>query len=104
MTTLRSSATSEFTEATGTLLVEVLGTATERDRLGQALAERGLQCHPVDNAVEVVPPPSGEVGGVDIRDLVRDTVIDLDLGLVRIQEGRHRIQDVFAIREEVPQP
>ena len=101
---LRSSATSEFTEATGTLLVEVLGTATERDRLGQALAERGLQCHPVDNAVEVVPPPSGEVGGVDIRDLVRDTVIDLDLGLVRIQEGRHRIQDVFAIREEVPQP
>ena len=101
---LRSSATSEFTEATGTLLVEVLGTATDRDRLGQALAERGLQCHPVDNAVEVVPPPSGEVGGVDIRDLVRDTVIDLDLGLVRIQEGRHRIQDVFAIREEVPQP
>ncbi|AKT50607.1 ABC transporter ATP-binding protein [Arsenicicoccus sp. oral taxon 190] len=101
---LRSSATSEFTETTGTLLVEVLGSATERDLLGNALAGRGLRCHPVAGAVEVLPPPDGLHEGSDVRDLVRDTVIDLDLGLVRIQEGRHRIQDVFAPPEEAMQP
>ena len=39
---LRSSATDEFLERTGSLLVEVVGTETERDLLGEALAQRGL--------------------------------------------------------------
>ncbi|WP_409484391.1 ABC transporter ATP-binding protein [Arsenicicoccus dermatophilus] len=110
---LRSSATSDYVERTGSLLVEVLGGATERDLLGNALAAHGLVCHPVDGSVEITP---GGLWTVDpeasaqttqqqeraIRDLVRDTVIDLDLGLVRIQDGRHRIQDVFQTREAAP--
>ena len=43
---LRSSATGDFLQRTGSLLVEVVGTETERDRLGEALAQRGLVCRP----------------------------------------------------------
>ncbi len=43
---LRSSATGDFLQRTGSLLVEVVGTETERDLLGEALARRGLTCRP----------------------------------------------------------
>ena len=35
-------------------------------------------------------------GGVDVRDLIRDTASDLGLGLVRLQVDHRRIEDVFA--------
>jgi ABC-2 type transport system ATP-binding protein len=31
----------------------------------------------------------------DTRDVVRDLTVDLGLGLVRMQERHHRIEDVF---------
>jgi ABC-2 type transport system ATP-binding protein len=33
---------------------------------------------------------------VDVHDLVRDTALELGLGLVRIQADHRRIEDVFA--------
>jgi ABC-2 type transport system ATP-binding protein len=39
--------------------------------------------------------PAPELG-VDLHDLVRDTALDLGLGLVRIQADHRRIEDVFA--------
>ncbi|MCK9494661.1 MAG: ABC transporter ATP-binding protein, partial [Dehalococcoidia bacterium] len=35
--------------------------------------------------------------GVEPYDLVRDAVVDLGLGLVRIQQRRHTLEDLFRI-------
>ena len=94
---LRSSATSEFLDTTGALLVEVLGGAAERDRLGQALHDSGFAWQPRGTLVRVDPPPESETR--DLHDAIRDTAVALGLGLVRIQPDHHRIEDIF--REEV---
>jgi ABC-2 type transport system ATP-binding protein len=88
---LRSSATGDFLERTGRLLVEVVGGSTERDRFGEALAAAGLTCRPQGTAISVEPPPAG----VPVHDVVRDTAADLGLGLMRLQPDRHHLEDVF---------
>ncbi|MBE7324888.1 ABC transporter ATP-binding protein [Nocardioides sp. Y6] len=88
---LRASATSQFLDATGALLVEVLGGAAERDRLGEALAAAGLPCRPAGRSVRIDPPPES----LDAHRVVRDTVADLGLGLVRVQEDHGHLEDVF---------
>jgi ABC-2 type transport system ATP-binding protein len=87
---LRSSATTAFLHKTGSLLVEVQG-PTDADRLlGQALVDAGLRVRPVDGRMLEV-----EVLNESTRDVVRDLTVDLGLGLVRMQERHHRIEDVF---------
>ncbi len=87
---LQSSATTEFLHTTGSLVVEVQGRAGADTLLGQALVDAGLRAWPGgDRLVEV------ELRDEATRDLVRDTVADLGLGLVRMQERHHRIEDVF---------
>src|SRR5690606_4594433 len=78
---LRSSATSQFLDVSGAILVEVLGGSTERDALGNALAAAGLPCRPLRQMVRVDPPPPG----LDVHRVVRDVVADAGLGLVRIE-------------------
>lgn len=90
---LRSSSTAEFTHATGTLVLEVLGGSVEQDRMGHALAAAGLVTHRVGQMLEI---PSADEG---TRDVVRDLAVDLDLGLVRMQERHHHIEDVFRTEE-----
>ncbi|MFX0539461.1 ABC transporter ATP-binding protein [Ornithinimicrobium sp. Y1847] len=89
---LRSEATESFMADTGVVLVEVLD---GQEEMGQALAARGLACRPRGTLIEV--DPTGDVDG--LRDLIRDTAADLQLGLVRIQPQHGRLEDVF--REEV---
>ena len=88
---LRSSATTEFLHATGSLVVEVQG-RPDADRLLGPGAGRRRAWWP------------GRAGGtlieVEVRDettpdVVRDLTVDLGLGLVRMQERHHRIEDVF---------
>lgn len=86
---LRSEATTEFTHATGVLLVEVHGPTDADQRLGQALVAVGLQAWPAGKMVEV------QVVDETTYDVVRDVAVDLGLGLVRMQERHHRIEDVF---------
>ncbi|MET8156321.1 ABC transporter ATP-binding protein [Sphaerisporangium sp. NPDC005289] len=86
---LRSSAIGEFTQATHSILVEVEEGA---DRLAARLGEIGRQVTPLGRMLSV------EAGSPDTFDVVRDAVCDLDLSLVRLEQGRHRIEDVF--REE----
>ena len=74
---------------TGNLLIEVQGRSDADRMLGQALVERGLRAWPVGQMVEV------EVQDETTHDVVRDLVVDLGLGLVRMQERHHRIEDVF---------
>ena len=87
---LRSSATTEFLHATGNLLVEVQGRPDADRLLGQALVDAGLVARPAGGAMVEV-----EVRDDTTPDVVRDVVVDLGLGLVRMQERHHRIEDVF---------
>ena len=86
---LRSEATTEFTHLTGVLLVEVQGPTDADRQLGQALVAAGLQAWPAGKMVEV------QVVDETTCDVVRDLAVDLGLGLVRMQERHHRIEDVF---------
>ncbi|WP_067174856.1 ABC transporter ATP-binding protein [Microtetraspora niveoalba] len=83
---LRSSAIGEFTQTTQAIAVEV---EEGLDPLAARLAELG-------EAVAV----QGRVLTVQVRseatfDAVRDAVCDLDLNLVRLEQRRGRIEDVF---------
>jgi ABC-2 type transport system ATP-binding protein len=94
---LRSSATGDFLEQTGSVLVEVVGGSVERDRFGDALAAAGLSCRPRGMTLTIDPPPST----LSVHDLVRDTAADLGLGLLRLQSDRHHLEDVFLVEGEV---
>ncbi len=87
---LRSSATTEFLHATGSLVVEVQGQPDAERLLGQALVAAGLTARPAGGGqIEVV------VKDEHTPDVVRDLTVDLGLGLVRMQERHQRIEDVF---------
>ena len=92
---LRSSATGEFLEQTGSLLVEVVGTETERDQLGEALAMAGLACRPRGAMVAVDPPPPHLAHAGAAHDVIRDVAAELGLGLMRLQPDRRHLEDVF---------
>ena len=87
---LRSSATTDFMHATGSLVVEVQGRPEADRELGQALVDAGLVAQPLGGALIEV-----EVRDETTPDVVRDLTVDLGLGLVRMQERHHRIEDVF---------
>ncbi len=93
---LRSSATTEFLDSTGTLLVEVIGETGAQDRMGHALAAAGFPCWPRGHLIAVDTTRATSVD--DVHDTIRDTACDLGVGLVRIQVNHRRIEDVF--REE----
>jgi ABC-2 type transport system ATP-binding protein len=84
---LRSQAVSAFTQASGVLAVEV---EEEMDRLGEHLARTGLQVRP-DGRLLLV-----DIAGETTYDVVRDSVADLGLALVRMENRRHRIEEVFS--------
>jgi ABC-2 type transport system ATP-binding protein len=86
---LQSSATTDFTHATGMLVIEVDGRHDADRVLGQALVEAGLRASPDGRLVEV------QVDDETTYDVVRDVTAELGLGLVRMQERHHRIEDVF---------
>jgi len=87
---LQSSATTDFMHATGSLVVEVHGQPDADRLLGQALVDAGLVARPLDGKLIEV-----EVRDETTPDVVRDLTVDLGLGLVRMQERHHRIEDVF---------
>ncbi|MEU6725251.1 ABC transporter ATP-binding protein [Nonomuraea wenchangensis] len=87
---LRSSAIGEFTQTTQTVTVEV---DEGMDALAARLSEAGHTVSPQGRLLVV------QVLGPETYDAVRDAAADLDLCLIRLEQGRHRIEDVF--REEV---
>jgi ABC-2 type transport system ATP-binding protein len=89
---LRASQTRDFLDATGTLLVEVIGEDAQT-RMGHALAAAGVPVQARGGLLALDPDPEL---GVDVHDLIRDTAFDLGVGLVRIQADHRRIEDVFA--------
>jgi ABC-2 type transport system ATP-binding protein len=83
---LRSAALGTFTQHTGTLIVEV-------DEHGDILAKRltadGYDIR-VDGTHVLV-----EIRGDETYDEVRDTVVDLDLALLRMEPRRASLEDLF---------
>jgi ABC-2 type transport system ATP-binding protein len=87
---LRASRTDEFLDATGVLLVEVLGDDATA-RMAQALAGAGVATAPRGALLTVDAAQEGFS-----LDLIRDTASDLGVGLVRLQVDHRRIEDVFS--------
>jgi ABC-2 type transport system ATP-binding protein len=83
---LRAAPLGDFTERTGTLAVEV-------DEGSEVLAERLTAA----GLVAVVDGRAVLIALSDERpyDLVRDTVAELGLPLVRMEQRRHRLEDLF---------
>jgi ABC-2 type transport system ATP-binding protein len=84
---LRSQAVATFTQASGVLAVEV---EEDLDKLGHRLVEAGLRIHP-DGRLLLI-----DIAGETTYDVVRDSVADLGLALVRMENRRHRIEEVFS--------
>ncbi|MET9516227.1 ABC transporter ATP-binding protein [Streptomyces sp. NPDC002994] len=101
---LRSSSTSDFTQTTATLAVEVTDSDTHPDgtrALREALTAAGLT---LQASAEDGLPGAGhilliEATGEETYDLVRDAVADLGIGLVRMEQRRHHIAEVFRTNE-----
>ena len=83
---LRAAPLGSFTERTGALAIEV---EEGEDRLAASLAAHGIQ--------GVVDGRTVVIAVVDDRpyDIVRDAIADLDLSLVRLQQRRGSIEDLF---------
>ncbi|WP_129311915.1 ABC transporter ATP-binding protein [Streptomyces sp. L2] len=96
---LRSSSTTDFTQTTTTLAIEVTDTDTHPDgtrAVRDALHARGIDTHAEGAGL----PGAGHIllltaPGEETYDLVRDVVADLGLGLVRMEQRRHHIAEVF---------
>ncbi|UNS97839.1 ABC transporter ATP-binding protein [Streptomyces tubbatahanensis] len=102
---LRSSTTADFTQRTAVLAVEVTDTDAHPDgtaALREALRQAG--CAPHDpGPADAVAPGAGHLVTLDLADesvydTVRDTAAHLGLGLVRMEQRRHQISEVFTER------
>jgi ABC-2 type transport system ATP-binding protein len=83
---LRAAPLGDFTEQTGFLSVEV---EEGSDVLAQRLSAAGLAALVDGKAVVITMSDQRPY------DLVRDTVAELGLPLVRVQQRRHRLEDLF---------
>ncbi len=84
---LRAAPLGDFTERTGYLAVEV---EEGQELLARALEARGLRV--VVNGRTVVVPIADDRP----YDQVRDAIAELDLPLVRLEQRRHGLEDLFA--------
>lgn len=83
---LRADSTSDFTQATASLAVEV--TDSEQQLL-EKLTAAGLTAH-ADGRLLLV-----DIADDESYDTVRDAVAELGVGLVRMEQRRHRIAEIF---------
>lgn len=83
---LRNGPIQEFTGTTGTIVVEVEGSA---DTLTGQLRAAGLRAETEGRTVLVA------LEGDDAFDLIRDACADAGLGLVRLERRRQNLEDLF---------
>lgn len=100
---LRSSSTSDFTQVTASLAVEVTDTDEHPDgtaALRVALDRAGLTASPARRGADGAPASDHlllvDVAGEETYDAVRDAIAGLGLGLVRMEQRRHRIAEIFS--------
>jgi ABC-2 type transport system ATP-binding protein len=92
---LRAATIASFTERTGTLGVEVEEGA---DALATRLTDAGLEARVEGRTVLVDCPDERPY------DLVRDAIDDLGLALVRLEQRRHRLEDLFRTEDRPEEP
>ena len=90
---LQAAALGTFTQQTGTLLVEV---DDAPEALAKHLASGGLAVRADGHHLLVQVRDEATV------DAVRDAVVDLDLGLVRLAQRRGSLEDLFRDAEDLP--
>ncbi|MEV6103282.1 ABC transporter ATP-binding protein [Streptomyces sp. NPDC051940] len=93
---LRSSSTQDFTQSTTTVAVEVTDSETHPDgtaALHTALTESGLTLHTEGHLLYV---EAADTDDWKAYDTIRDAVAGLGLGLVRMEQRRHRIAEIFS--------
>jgi ABC-2 type transport system ATP-binding protein len=92
---LRSSAIGALTEARQLLAIEVLDGTEE---LAERLGELGIEARR-DHRLLLV-----ELGDDGTYDAIRDAVAELGLALVRLEQRRHTIEDIFRteLAQEIP--
>src|SRR5918992_2366699 len=84
---LRSQAVAAFTEVSGVLMVEV---EEGTDKLGMRLAQAGLTVRPEGRFLLI------DIAGEETFDIIRDGVAELELCLIRMEQRRHHIEEIFA--------
>ncbi len=89
---VRSGAVAEFTAGLGSLEVEVEGDA---GALADALTERGFEARGEGFIAHVA------LNGVDPYDAIRDCIVEMEMGLVRLEQRRQSLEDIF--RPEEPE-
>ncbi|MEU8923477.1 ABC transporter ATP-binding protein [Kitasatospora sp. NPDC048545] len=92
---LRSSSTASFTEATAVLAVEVTDhpedhTVEPGEAVRARLAAAGVDVRPEGSHLVLV-----RLADESTYDTIRDTVAGLGLGLVRLEQRRHRVAELF---------
>jgi ABC-2 type transport system ATP-binding protein len=90
---LRSQAVEAYTAASGVLTVEV---DEGRDVLGQHLFDQGVSVRPEGRFLIV------DIAGETTYDLIRDGVAGLGLRLIRMEQRRHHIEEVFQAGPDAP--
>ena len=88
---VRSGAIAEFTAGLGSLAVEVEGDAAA---LAARLAERGFEARG-EGALAYVA-----LDGAEPYDAIRDCIVELEMGLVRLEQRRQTLEDLFRPAEE----
>jgi ABC-2 type transport system ATP-binding protein len=83
---VRSAPLASFTERTQVLVVEVEG---DSSALARRLREDGLTLRQEDGRILVGLSDEGAY------DLIRDRIADLGLGLLRLEQGRQSLEDLF---------
>ena len=89
---VRSGAVAEFTAGLGSLEVEVEGDAAA---LANALTERGFEARGEGFIAHVA------LNGQDPYDAIRDCIVEMEMGLVRLEQRRQSLEDIF--RPEEPE-
>jgi ABC-2 type transport system ATP-binding protein len=87
---VRSDAISTFTTAMQVLAVEV---DSRQDELRHRLEKHGLQVE-ADGRLLLVG-----LDGREPYDVIRDEIVDLGVGLLRLEQRRHRLEDLFRPEE-----
>ncbi len=95
---LRAAPLASFTELTNVLSVEV---EEGSDELVAALVAGGFTAHVDGHLVLVAVDASGSAGAAPY-DAVRDAVAEMGLGLIRIEQRRHSLEDLFRDAVELP--
>jgi ABC-2 type transport system ATP-binding protein len=83
---MRSDTIASFTASKQVLTVEV---DEKQDELKRRLEAKGLDVRQDGRMLQI------GLNGDEPYDLVRDAVVDLGVGLLRLEQGRHRLEDLF---------